>query len=753
MNGLLLPNASAEWQTVEESVPGSQLIWRPQNLHPDKDKSEFRVAAVNSIGVGAYGSSKDMPEIEGNGDGSNMGLVVAAAVLILLLVAALCVGAFIWHWRRNKKRMSKAQAVFTLTPIRPGIGGGNHNSPAHMPAELVEELKSLPHVPKSCVNLVRILGKGSFGEVFEGLACNLPRIGPKSLRVAVKTLKTGYSEDDRVKFLKEAILMNNFNHPNIVKLLGVCFDTEPHYLVLELMEGGDLLTFLRSSRPNDTMPSQLSLKDLVGMMVDVGRGGAYMEQRKHVHRDLAARNCLISTRDPQLRVTKIADFGLARDVYSNDYYRVNGQDFLPLRWMSPESTQDGVFSSKTDVWSFGILLWEIMTLGQLPYPGMHNMQVMSFVRNGGHPENPTHCPTEIFEIIEQTWITDVEKRPSFAALLVQLEALKLRPEFIDDSPFPPSPADHGSHTNSAFEHSESAGSNSDSVRISEPAAGGSARFERHGKDDNNRASKKQGRPSILRSLRKQKPKPVAPPSNAELRERLGSVGSSKHSSEKTGSASRPESAFSSGGESFTTLCDDYEVPLTKGMTNLARTERIGVRESPSSTPPTKRPIQLDQVVVTTPPPSTRANQRPSSVPEWGGDNPAYSPTDSQDYYEVPGRKAGSPPSTSADKSSKVQLAAGPNRQHADTSSESNIPPKELPMIRRPKGRAPPPPISQESGGGDEGSEDSTYAEISSPEPTDSNRDSQSTLIKPSPDSLGVDNAAFGERRSSRVSQV
>uniref|UniRef100_A0A914UPF6 Fibronectin type-III domain-containing protein n=1 Tax=Plectus sambesii TaxID=2011161 RepID=A0A914UPF6_9BILA len=184
------PNASAEWQTVEESVPGSQLIWRPQNLHPDKDKSEFRVAAVNSIGVGAYGSSKDMPEIEGNGDGSNMGLVVAAAVLILLLVAALCVGAFIWHWRRNKKRMSKAQAVFTLTPIRPGIGGGNHNSPAHMPAELVEELKSLPHVPKSCVNLVRILGKGSFGEVFEGLACNLPRIGPKSLRVAVKVRAT-----------------------------------------------------------------------------------------------------------------------------------------------------------------------------------------------------------------------------------------------------------------------------------------------------------------------------------------------------------------------------------------------------------------------------------------------------------------------------------------------------------------------------------------------------------------------------------
>uniref|UniRef100_A0A183EJ04 receptor protein-tyrosine kinase n=1 Tax=Gongylonema pulchrum TaxID=637853 RepID=A0A183EJ04_9BILA len=117
------------------------------------------------------------------------------------------------------------------------------------------------------------------------------------------------------------------------------------------------------------------LYELIGMMVDVGRGAAYLEANRHVHRDLAARNCLISSRNSNTRITKIADFGLARDVYTNDYYRVHGDDFLPLRWLSPESINDGIFTCKSDVWSFGILLWEILTLGQQPYPNKNNVQV------------------------------------------------------------------------------------------------------------------------------------------------------------------------------------------------------------------------------------------------------------------------------------------------------------------------------------------------------------------------------------------
>uniref|UniRef100_A0A0M3KEM2 receptor protein-tyrosine kinase n=1 Tax=Anisakis simplex TaxID=6269 RepID=A0A0M3KEM2_ANISI len=256
---------------------------------------------------------------------------------------------------------------------------------------------------------------------------------------------------------------SNFDHPNIVKLMGVSLESEPYYLIIELMEGGDLLGFLRSSRPSDCLPSQLSLCELIDMMVDVGRGGSYLEANRHVHRDLAARNCLISSRNSHARVTKIADFGLARDVYTNDYYRVHGEDFLPLRWLAPESITDGVFTSKSDVWSFGVLLWEILTLGQQPYIGKQNVQVsssfnqiiydvISFVKSGGRLDKPPYCPDEIsipsprkserlfssFRIVERAWIYDYEERPRFADVLPELEALRGNPAYQDDTPFPPS---------------------------------------------------------------------------------------------------------------------------------------------------------------------------------------------------------------------------------------------------------------------------------------------------------------------------
>ena len=140
---------------------------------------------------------------------------------------------------------------------------------------------------------------------------------------------------------------------------------------------------------------RLSLLDLVSMCVDVAKGCCYLEELHFVHRDLAARNCLVSSADPTLRVVKIGDFGLARDIYRNDYYRKEGEGLLPVRWMAPESLVDGVFTSQTDVWSFGVLLWEILTLGQQPYPARTNLQVLHFVRNGGRLDRPPDCPDSL----------------------------------------------------------------------------------------------------------------------------------------------------------------------------------------------------------------------------------------------------------------------------------------------------------------------------------------------------------------------
>lgn len=189
--------------------------------------------------------------------------------------------------------------------------------------------------------------------------------------------------------------MVNFNHPHILKLLAVCLDRNPPCFVIELMEGGDLTKYLRENRPTQSMPSSLTMGDLISICIDVAKGCKYLEDMHFVHRDLAARNCLVSSHDRATRVVKICDFGLTRDIYKSDYYRKGGNGLLPFRWMSPESLVDGVFTSQSDAWSFGVLLWEVMSLGQRPYQEYDNVQVLSYVKSGRILGKPDGCPEEM----------------------------------------------------------------------------------------------------------------------------------------------------------------------------------------------------------------------------------------------------------------------------------------------------------------------------------------------------------------------
>lgn len=138
----------------------------------------------------------------------------------------------------------------------------------------------------------------------------------------------------------------------------------------------------------------MTLLDLVTMAVDVAQGCRYLEELRYVHRDLACRNCLVSFSGSR-RVVKIGDFGLARDVYKNDYYRKEGEGLLPVRWMSPESLMDRVFTTQSDVWAFGVIMWEILTMGQQPYPARTNQEVFNFVRDSGRLNRPMNCPDEM----------------------------------------------------------------------------------------------------------------------------------------------------------------------------------------------------------------------------------------------------------------------------------------------------------------------------------------------------------------------
>ncbi|CAB3247223.1 unnamed protein product [Arctia plantaginis] len=295
------------------------------------------------------------------------------------------------------------------------------------------DVRGLPQVSRESLKLVKALGQGAFGEVYQGLYRH--RTGDTvEMPVAVKTLpelSTGQAESD---FLMEAAIMAKFSHPNIVHLIGVCFDRHPRFIVLELLAGGDLKNFLRESRPKPERASALTMKDLLLCSLDVCKGCRYLETKRFIHRDIAARNCLLTSRGPG-RVVKIADFGMARDIYRSDYYKKGGKAMLPIKWMPPEAYIDGVFTIKTDVWSFGVLLWEVFSLGVMPYTGCANREVMEMVSGGGRLEKPYGCPQEIYRLMCECWNPTPNARPTFQNMFEILQSF-LQDAAIVSAPLP-----------------------------------------------------------------------------------------------------------------------------------------------------------------------------------------------------------------------------------------------------------------------------------------------------------------------------
>ncbi|KAH8245467.1 hypothetical protein KR032_010525 [Drosophila birchii] len=286
------------------------------------------------------------------------------------------------------------------------------------------DIALLPQINWSQLKLLRFLGSGAFGEVYEGQLQTEDAKEPQ--RVAIKSLRKGASEF--AELLQEAQLMSNFKHENIVCLVGICFDTESISLIMEHMEAGDLLSYLRAARATTSgQDPGLTLSELLAMCLDVANGCSYLEDMHFVHRDLACRNCLVteiaaSTTDRR-RTVKIGDFGLARDIYKSDYYRKEGEGLLPVRWMSPESLVDGVFTTQSDVWAFGVLCWEILTLGQQPYAARNNFEVLAHVKEGGRLQQPPICPEKLYALLLFCWRTDPWERPSFRRCYNTLHAI------------------------------------------------------------------------------------------------------------------------------------------------------------------------------------------------------------------------------------------------------------------------------------------------------------------------------------------
>ncbi|XP_062857003.1 NT-3 growth factor receptor [Trichomycterus rosablanca] len=291
------------------------------------------------------------------------------------------------------------------------------------------------HIKRRDIMLKRELGEGAFGKVFLAECYNLSPTKDKML-VAVKTLKDP-TLAARKDFQREAELLTNLQHEHIVKFYGVCVDGDPLIMVFEYMKHGDLNKFLRAHGPDamilvDGQPLQtsgeLGLSQMLHIATQISAGMVYLASQHFVHRDLATRNCLVGNG----LLVKIGDFGMSRDIYSTDYYRVGGHTMLPIRWMPPESIMYRKFTTESDVWSFGVILWEIFTYGKQPWFQLANNEVIECITQGRVLERPRICPKEVYDMMLGCWQREPQQRLNIKEIQKILLALgKAAPVYLD----------------------------------------------------------------------------------------------------------------------------------------------------------------------------------------------------------------------------------------------------------------------------------------------------------------------------------
>ncbi|CAH1238941.1 MST1R [Branchiostoma lanceolatum] len=303
--------------------------------------------------------------------------------------------------------VKSAGVTVTITTI------GGYEEPSRLLQRFnVEEQSKIHHVLiyKDKITLLEPLGNGNFGEVRHGVY----RKGKEWVECAAKTLYDTAAPNEMVSLLQEGLRMIKFNHDNVLELTGICVHGNQAMIVLPYMKHGDLRKYLIKKQ---TLPLLVNLR----LCLDIARGMAYLSDNDIVHRDLAARNCML---DENLRV-KVADFGLCRDVHEKGYYRIQSWEVkLPYKWMAPESHATYIFDTKTDIWSYGIVLWEIFAAGQTPYPGMPGVSIVHQLREGYRMERPNRCPIMLYNsVMKQCWLTNPLERPNFKEVLRKVEQI------------------------------------------------------------------------------------------------------------------------------------------------------------------------------------------------------------------------------------------------------------------------------------------------------------------------------------------
>ncbi|XP_051979806.1 ephrin type-B receptor 3-like isoform X6 [Xyrauchen texanus] len=325
-------------------------------------------------------------------------------IIVVVVIAIVCL--------RKQRSGSESEYTEKLQQyITPGMKVYIDPFTYEDPNEAVREFAK--EIDVSCVKIEEVIGAGEFGEVCRG-RLKLP--GRREIIVAIKTLKAGYTERQRRDFLSEASIMGQFDHPNIIRLEGVVTKSRPVMIVTEFMENGALDSFLRL---ND---GQFTVIQLVGMLRGIAAGMKYLSDMNYVHRDLAARNILVNSN----LVCKVSDFGLSRfleDDPTDPTYTSSLGGKIPIRWTAPEAIAYRKFTSASDVWSYGIVMWEVMSYGERPYWDMSNQDVINAVEQDYRLPPPMDCPTALHQLMLDCWVKERNLRPKFSQIVNTLDKL------------------------------------------------------------------------------------------------------------------------------------------------------------------------------------------------------------------------------------------------------------------------------------------------------------------------------------------
>ncbi|KAK0096930.1 hypothetical protein PV326_003858 [Microctonus aethiopoides] len=452
---------------VEDGVRDNPEVLTLYNV-TEKDEGWYTCIAQNTLGEtfsSAYLSvveSIEPPRIPITARPQLLLINVLAAVLFVSFAVGIVVVIYIFQ-RLKREKMKKLLAIETaraavvtqwtkkvIVEKQNLVNAQNVQEPLLMPIVKIEKQKStvttedsnggsiseyeLPldsawELAREHLTLGNTLGEGAFGKVVRAQTSTgkpgIPHV------VAVKMLKEGHTDAEMMDLVSEMEMMKMIGkHVNIINLLGACTQGGPLYVVVEFAPHGNLRDFLRDHRPSsgyepalgqDSKEKKtLTQKDLVSFAYQVARGMEYLASRRCIHRDLAARNVLVNDE----YVLKIADFGLARDIHCHDYYRKTTDGRLPVKWMAPEALFHRVYTTQSDVWSYGILLWEIMTLGGTPYPSVPSVEkLFQLLRTGHRMEKPPCCSIEIYMLMRDCWSYQPNERPMFGELVEDLDRI------------------------------------------------------------------------------------------------------------------------------------------------------------------------------------------------------------------------------------------------------------------------------------------------------------------------------------------